>query len=256
MTEALIGHTGFVGATLAAAGSFGAVYNSKTIDDIRGRTFDRVVCAGVNAVKWKANADPQEDLAGIERLKKALGQVEAESFVLISTVDVYPSPRNVDETTYLDRSEGQAYGRHRLEFEDWTRNRFPNVLVVRLPALFGPGLKKNILFDMLNGNQIDRINGASSFQWYDLAWLPGHLEIAGKSGLDVVNLAVEPLATSEIQAGLFPDLTIAFDPTASAHYDVQTVHAGLFGRKGGYLKSAEESLFAMKEFVASTGHRA
>lgn len=256
MTQALIGHTGFVGATLAAVEPYEGVYNSKTIEDIHGRSFDRIVCAGVNAVKWKANADPAGDLAGIESLKQALEQVKAQTFVLISTVDVYPSPHGVDEATPLDRHAGQAYGRHRLEFEDWTRSRFPNVLVVRLPALFGPGLKKNILFDMLNRHQVDRINGTSSFQWYDLAWLPDHLAVAEKAGLDLVNLSVEPLSTQEIQAAIFPDLTVAFEPDSAAHYDVGTVHADLFGREGRYLKTAGESLSAMKDFVATAGRQA
>lgn len=251
MTQALIGHTGFVGASLADAESYDALYNSKNIGDIRGRSFDRIVCAGVNAVKWRANADPAGDLAGIERLKMALDEVEAQTFVLISTVDVYPSPCGVDEATLLDRTLGQAYGRHRLELEDWVRNRFANLLIVRLPALFGPGLKKNILFDMMNRYQVERINGASSFQWYDLDWLPEHLAVAEKAGLGLVNLSVEPISTREIQASLFPHLTVASDQAAAVHYDVGTIHAGLMGREGRYLKTAEESLSAMKGFVAA-----
>lgn len=256
MTQALIGHTGFVGGTLAAAEPYDAVYNSKTIESIRGRSFDRLVCAGVNAVKWQANADPAGDLAGIERLKRALDEVEARSLVLISTVDVYPSPYGVDEATPVDRNAGQAYGRHRLELEDWTRSRFANVLIVRLPALFGPGLRKNILFDMLNGHQVDRINGASSFQWYDLAWLPDHLAVAEKAKLGLVNLSVEPLSTSQIHTHLFPDLKVTCDPETAAHYDMRTVHVGSFGRTGSYLKTAEESLSAMKRFVATVARRA
>jgi hypothetical protein len=44
------------------------------------------------AAKWIANQKPVEDLATIERLMHAPLGREADRFVLISTVDVYPRP--------------------------------------------------------------------------------------------------------------------------------------------------------------------
>ncbi len=252
MNQALIGHTGFVGGVLAANDSYSCTYNSKNIEDIGNKSFDRIVCSGVSAVKWKANADPAADLAGIERLKRSLEQVEAEAFVLVSTVDVYPSPRGVDENALLNRAAGQPYGRHRLELEDWVLRQFSNVLVIRLPALFGPGLKKNVLFDMMSNNQVDKINGASSFQWYDLSWLNEHIKIAENSKLNVVNLSVEPILTSEIQERIFPNLKLNSDPEVALHYDMKTIHAEVFGRNGPYLKSSEECLAGMTKFVEDT----
>ena len=41
-----------------------------------------------------------------------------------------------------------AYGRNRLQLERWVREDYPNALIVRLPALYGIGLKKNFLFDL------------------------------------------------------------------------------------------------------------
>ena len=65
MSQALIGHTGFVGANLLRQGAFDATFNSSSIEAIRGRDFDRVVCAGVTAVKWWANQNPEEDRSRI-----------------------------------------------------------------------------------------------------------------------------------------------------------------------------------------------
>src|SRR5215469_14786624 len=99
----LIGHTGYVGGTLARSVCRAAMYNSKNIDSIRGRSFDLLVCAGVSAVKWLANKDPEADRAGIARLTDALAEVQAREFVLVSTIDVYPDPSStLDEAAAID----------------------------------------------------------------------------------------------------------------------------------------------------------
>src|SRR5215469_11814811 len=97
MTAALIGYTGFVGGNLLRQRPVDALFNSANIDQINGRSFDLVVCAGARAEKWKANADPERDLNDIERLTRALEHVETQKLVLISTVDVFADPVGVDE---------------------------------------------------------------------------------------------------------------------------------------------------------------
>ena len=62
--DALIGHTGLVGGTIARSRAFDASFRSTDIDAMRGRHWDLVVCAGVRAEKWKANQDPAGDAAG------------------------------------------------------------------------------------------------------------------------------------------------------------------------------------------------
>ena len=97
MARALIGHTGFVGGNLLRQGRYGDLYNSTNIGDIAGKSFELVVSAGCKAAKWIANQEPAADRAGIESLMRALERVRAERFVLISTIDVYPQPIEVDE---------------------------------------------------------------------------------------------------------------------------------------------------------------
>ena len=89
MKTALIGYTGFVGATLDTSLNPSFRYRSTNIDEIRGESFDHVICAGVQAMKWWANLHPAEDLAGIEKLLGALAEVKADRFTLISSIDVY-----------------------------------------------------------------------------------------------------------------------------------------------------------------------
>ncbi|MFQ5504898.1 MAG: pyridine nucleotide transhydrogenase, partial [Planctomycetota bacterium] len=88
--RALIGHTGFVGQNLQRQGSFDGLYNSGNIESIADRSYDLLVCAGAPGVKWKANQEPEVDLASIQRLIRSLERVAARKLVLISTVDVYP----------------------------------------------------------------------------------------------------------------------------------------------------------------------
>ena len=169
MKSALIGHTGFVGGNLRAQLPFDDLYNTSNLETIAAREYDLVVSAGAPAVKWLANKEPEADKASIARLVAALDRVRARRFVLISTVDVYPRPIDVDEREPLDLAQPQAYGRHRAELEDFVSRRFPGATRVRLPGLFGPGLKKNIVFDFLNDNALDKVHQDGSFQFYDLA---------------------------------------------------------------------------------------
>ena len=117
MPDALIGHTGFVGANLAAQHPFNTWYNSKNIEAVRGHRFELLVVSGMPAAKWVANRDPQADRAVLDRLWGCLRTVHADAVVVISTVDVYPHPLGVDEDTLIDPVLQQPYGKHRLELK-------------------------------------------------------------------------------------------------------------------------------------------
>ncbi len=250
LVDALIGHTGFVGSNLAATGDYGALFSSRNIGDIRGRHFGRVVCAGVSAKKWVANKEPEADRAGIRALTEQLEAVRAERFVLISTVDVYAHAAGVDEAVDPVRDGLHPYGLHRLELEDFVNDRFPGALVLRLPALFGPGLRKNALYDLLHDNMLAAINPAAAFQWYPVTRLVDDIARAEAAGLRLAHLATEPLPTREILDRFFPDKTVGGGGAAAA-YDVRTRHAEAFGGSGGYVMDRGQVLSAIGAFVAA-----
>lgn len=253
MASALIGSTGFVGSNLLAQRSFDACYDSATVGEAAGRPFDLVVCAAPRAVKWWANLHPAEDREHVGRLVDALARVEAERFVLLSTVDVFPRPTEVDEGSSPE-GENHPYGRHRLELEGAVRDRFgAGATVVRLPALFGPGLKKNVLYDLLHGHQVDRINPSSCFQWYDLGDLWADLEVVLASREPVAVFATEPIATGRIAESFFPGVTgLGTAAGPPVRYDVRTRLASLFGRPAPdpYMRPAPEMLQRLGRFVA------
>ena len=142
MKTALIGYTGFVGSNLQIQMKFDDFYNSKNIQDIKDKEYDVVYCAGASAAKWIANQKPTEDLQSVCSLIDAIREVKTKRFVLISTVDVYKSIINVNEDSFIDLSNHHPYGTHRRMIETFVSERFENYNIIRLPGLFGDGLKK------------------------------------------------------------------------------------------------------------------
>ncbi len=246
---ALIGYTGFVGGNLSAQRPFDALYNSSNIDDIAGRAFDLIVCAGAPAEKWKANADPERDLANIERLAAAVTRASARRFVLLSTVDVFGSPIDVDEQSPVSTGGLHAYGRNRRLLEERIASSFETT-IVRLPGLYGPGLKKNVIYDFLHDNDVRKIDSRGVFQFYDTTRLWNDLEIAVGNGLPLVHLPTEPVSVAEVVRAAFG---IEFDnrvaPTP-ARYDMRTLHSALFGGEGPYIEDSARVLDGIAAFVA------
>ncbi|MBY0514562.1 MAG: hypothetical protein K2P78_11700 [Gemmataceae bacterium] len=251
MTAALVGHTGFVGSNLLRQHRFDARFNSKTVEQLAGQRFDLLVVSGLPAAKWVANGDPAGDRANLDRLWNAVRQARADTVVIVSTVDVYPTPIDVDEDTPIDAAAQQPYGRHRLLLERLAAGHFPRVLSARLPGLFGPGLRKNAVYDLLHANETHKVHAAGVFQFYNLCRLWADVRTALDAGLSVVNLATEPVSIREVAREAF-GVEFANDPgTRPARYDVRTRHAALFGGFGGYLDPREEVLAELRAFVAA-----
>lgn len=254
MASALIGHTGFVGGNLARQHRFEDSYNSRNIDEIAGRHYELIVCAGAPAEKWKANKDPDADLAALGRLMRPLSSATASKVVLISTVDVYPVPIGVDERTVIDAARSTPYGRHRYQLETFMCERF-DTLVLRLPALFGPGLKKNAVYDLLHDNLVSAIHADSVFQFYAVSRLWGDLERFMAARIPLVNVATEPVSMREVAAAAFG---LEFDnrpSTPPARYDFRTVYAERFGGRDGYLLTKQQVLGDLAAFVQTERER-
>jgi hypothetical protein len=181
-----------------------------------------------------------------------LERVEAGEFVLVSTVDVYPAPEHVDEMSAIARADLSPYGAHRLAMEDFVQRRFPATRIIRLPALFGPGLRKNVLFDLLTSNETSMINGASQYQWYDVTRLWSDINLIRNlpPSATVLNASVEPIQTDLVVRKFFTGYAVRGDQSTAARYDVRSIHAPLFGRSDGYWIGAPEALGAIGRFVA------
>ncbi|MGL4676062.1 MAG: NAD-dependent epimerase/dehydratase family protein [Brevinema sp.] len=149
MKSALIGYTGFVGGNLSNKMNYTHNYNSKNIQEIQNQEFDYLVCAGIPAEMFTANANPEQDKKNIQDILDILSTVRAKKSVLISTIAIYAQPITADErSSNFDIST--PYGIHRRMAEEQFQQIFEQALIIRLPALFGDKLKKNFLFDIIN----------------------------------------------------------------------------------------------------------
>ncbi len=149
MQSALVGYTGFVGGNLAAHRAFDGLYHSKNIESAFGTKPDLLVYAGLPAAKFLANTDAEGDAAVCRNALENIQKIDPARLVLISTVDVYAQPNGADEHTPADLGNPAAYGRNRAQLETAVRENYPDALIVRLPGLFGCGLKKNFIYDFL-----------------------------------------------------------------------------------------------------------
>ena len=162
---AIIGYTGLIGKNLLkqSKNKFKSIdlFNSKNSNNLKDKKYALVFCSAMPAEKWIANKFPKKDTLNRNKLIKNLSKVSTDLIVLISTIDVH---------------QNHIYGKNRKYLEKYVQKKFNKYLIIRLPAVFGKGLKKNILFDLLNRNQLDNIYNNDRFQWYDLSYLKKDIE--------------------------------------------------------------------------------
>ena len=154
---AIIGYTGLIGNNLLNQykKNFYRIdlFNSKNINKLnKNDKYDFVFCAALPATKWLANKAPIKDKKNTEKLIKSLKKVNTKKFLLVSTIDV---------------NFRHAYGLNRKVLEKFVKKNFKNNYILRLPGVFGKGLKKNIIYDLINKNNISQIYLNDKYQWYD-----------------------------------------------------------------------------------------
>lgn len=97
-----------------------------------------------------ANNDPEADLDIMRTARSNLRRIRPEKVVLISTIAVYSDSKGKDERSPIAEGELAPYGANRLQLERWVREDFDDAVVMRLPALYGEGLKKNFVRDLIS----------------------------------------------------------------------------------------------------------
>ena len=221
------------------------IYTSKNISEIRGKSYDTVYCAALRAEKWKINCDPSPDLQNIVDLQSNLIAASIKKFVLISTIDIYDKI-DLCQTEEDENVTTESYGKHRFLMEQWVKATYKDYHILRLPGLFGIGLKKNIVFDVLNNNRVNLINPDSIFQWYFLDDLYNDISTIISRNIRIVNLFSEPIKTSYLFEHCFSYFVFSneFDKFATVIYDFRTIHGS-----GGYWRDKSYIVRTMSEFI-------
>ena len=244
----LIGHTGYVGGHLVDQYDFSNLANSKNIDSFLGFSTDLLVFAGLPAFKAFANANPKEDFDNMERLWRVVSTIRPKRAVLVSSIDVYSTPQNVNENTPSDTGANEPYGRHRAEFERRFSDHFELHQVIRLPGLFSKNLRKNLVFDLMHmrSDQLLQYNGKSTFQYFNTERLWSVIETVIESDISLLNVSSEPVSAGEIAAIFGVRLN---ETSGEKHYDMKTIHSEVFGSSSDYLFSKSQILHEIENLL-------
>lgn len=249
----LIGDTGLIGQNLLQTETFDYTFNSKNINyfkDIFVKD-SNVILSCLPATKWLVNKNKLQDLQNIHNIVNVLSQCSFNHITLISTIDVYlDSPLEVDES-YNPLINTLHYGTHRLLFEKMVKEliAYKQLHIVRLPALFGNFLKKNILFDLLNDNNVDNININTYYQWYSLNRLSKDLQNITSSKGGIFNLFTQPLYTADIIAAFFPT-SKSNKIDKQVKYDWRTQHSSI-----GYIQNTSSVMEDIERFIHATRNK-
>lgn len=249
--SALIGHTGLVGSNLLEAHRFDRCFNSANIAEARGLDTGLLICSGLRGTKWIANSDPHADARNMDGLVDVLRTMRARDAVLISTIDVFIRSAGRTEQDEPDEAGNHPYGTHRARMERMFRSIFPASRIVRLPIIYGSHLRKNVIWDLLTGHELHKVNSAAVHQYYDLRRLWDDLQRMREHGLDTLHMATEPIRVREMAAEVFG---VVFDNPlpGPVHYDMRSTHAGFWGGTNGYLRDRSGVLADLWAFV--NGH--
>jgi hypothetical protein len=251
--DALIGSTGFVGGHLAKQHRFDLAVHRPNLSLIQGKHFELLVCAGLPAAKWQANANPNLDRENTQVLASTLTTTTARTAVLVSTVDVYQPPIGVDESNPPNLDGKEAYGRNRAWFENAFADHFPNHLILRLPGLVADDLRKNLIFDLAHRrtDQLEKVNPDSEFQFFEMNLLWDVVEKALDLCEPRINITSEPIRAGDISTLFGLSLT---GRSAPIRYDLRSRWASALGGAAGYTYSRENVLAAISEIAIAAGN--
>jgi len=237
----LIGSTGFVGQNLQSFIKFDHLYNSKNINTFKATDVEiDLYLACLPATKWLVNKDPISDFKNAINIFNYIKNGKYNNVYLFSTIDIYQNyPLHSNELTKI-KSPTFGYGPNRYAFEVMITNnlKYNNIKIIRLPALFGPGLKKNILFDIKNDNEIMKINTNSFYQWYNMERLEDDLNKINLINHSIINMFPEPVNTLDFinnECGYHGDKMV---------YDFKTIHT-----PSGYWYDKDTSIEEIRKFL-------
>jgi nucleoside-diphosphate-sugar epimerase len=158
----LIGGRGLVGSAFArlfdAQGRDYAILDRESYPRYIGKPCSLLINANGNSRKPLAREKPMEDFdASVRTVRSSLVDIRFERYIHLSSCDVYPdctSPETTREDATLPLAAQSPYGFHKYLAEQCVQHAAEDWLIFRFGGFVGPGLKKNAIFDILQGGPL------------------------------------------------------------------------------------------------------
>lgn len=158
----ILGGEGFVGSAyarlFASLGLPHQVITRASYGSCIGQRCRVLINANGNSKKFMADRDPKWEFdASVKSVLHSLEDFPAETYVYLSSGDVYPdqtSPDVSQEDAPIDPRRQSRYGLHKHVAEHLVRALRPRHIIMRMGGFVGPGMKKNAIFDMMHGQPV------------------------------------------------------------------------------------------------------
>ena len=236
MRSCLIGYSGFVGNKIGLKRNILKI-NSKNILSIKNKNFNYIYCAAPSGKKYIANQNPNKDFKNILDLIKVLKTIKCKKFILISTIDVYQKKTvNVNEK-YSPKIRAKNYGSNRLYLEKFVIKYFNNTHIIRLPNLFGTGLTKNFIFDLIHHDYV-YLNKNSIVQLFNIDKINFYIKKIILYKIKCINLISAPLKVKELCKLLKKNRKKFIG--VKYQYNIQSIYSGKFTKNSKYIISKNE----------------
>ena len=236
----VIGASGFIGTNFMDNFPAAVPISREHLESSQVIELDTLVIAAPGARKYEINQNPEVDRENIIRLLEQITRsIRTRRITLFSTIDVYKLPIEVNEDSEI-RTD-LSYGGNRALFEIEIRNLAPVVNIRRLPGLFGPGLKKNLIFDLINNRQ-DQLSNYSSESIFQYIHIDEAIKLGVEESLEqheILNVVTPPIKVSDIVS-----LPMNYEPK-SVSYNVMTKH-----HSKNYFLEKTDVIDAIQSFVS------
>jgi hypothetical protein len=248
--KVLIGNTGLVGSTLCGDITFNLKFNSSNLHEFIEKVVDgdELYLSCLPATKWLVNKNVTKDFENMINIIDIIKTKKYSKVILISTIDVYNSSKLKSNEDVIPIINNLNYGNNRYLFELLVKEfvKTNDLKIFRLPALFNKRIKKNILYDLINNNNLESVNSNSSFQWYNLDNLHKDIEILSHQYPNemIFNLFTEPIESMDI-INLFPH-----NINKVSHLDTKIIYDFTTKfNKTGYHNTKEQVLTDIKNLI-------
>jgi len=161
MRIVVVGAGGFVGGYLRShfAGAGHGVLPVGRATPLPKDAVDVVVDCNGDARRFWANENPHHSYrVTVESTVTRLAALRCRRYVYLSSVDVYGVARADRRANREDRPVSldglETYGLHKFQAEQAVRDRADRPLLLRVGTIIGPKLKKNPVYDAINGYPI------------------------------------------------------------------------------------------------------